>query len=157
MEETIAPRKCKLQNRFRRLNYWYRNIATNEKGLRVIEISIAASLNRDCRNTRRANICLHSPDAAKLEFSGREYICGGNLVTYLLVTRDRVRAMYVSAAYRLSVCPVDRINWQRDTLGSLLHILQPFSTSKKYFLSVEFDQFCRELVYTFERYSRSAL
>jgi len=49
-------------------------------------------------------------NAAKLEFSGCQYICEGNLVTYLSVTRARVRAMYVSAAYRLSTYLVDRIN-----------------------------------------------
>lgn len=71
-------------------------------------------------------------DAAKLEFSGCEYIYGGNLVTYLSVTRARVRAMYVSAAYRLSTYLVDRIN-RRNQYTRLSTSLQPFSTGKKYF------------------------
>lgn len=86
-------------------------------------------------------------DAAKLEFSGCEYICGGNLVTYLSVTRARVRAMYMSAAYKLSTYLVDRINRRRNQYTRLSTSLQPFSTNKKYFLSAKLDQFCRELVY----------
>lgn len=92
-------------------------------------------------------------DAAKLEFSGCEYICGGNLVTYLSVTRARVRAMYVSAAYRLSTYLVDRINRRRNRYTRLSTSLQlPFAINKKYFLSVEPNQFCCELVYMLERY-----
>lgn len=95
-------------------------------------------------------------DAAKLEFSGYEYICGGNLVTYLSVTCARVRAMYVSAAYRLSTYLVDRIN-RRNRYTRLSTSLQPFATNKKYFLSVELNQFCCELVYMLERYDRSTV
>lgn len=91
-------------------------------------------------------------DVAKLEFSGCEYICGSNLVTYLSVTRARVRAMYVSAAYRLSTYLVDRINWRREKpVHSLLHY-NHFQPAKRIFLSVKLEQFCRKLVYVFEQY-----
>lgn len=85
-------------------------------------------------------------DAAKqLEFSGREYICGGNLVTYLSVTRARVVP-----------CMCQRLtDFQRalltgstsNEIGTLVVslLLQPFPTSRKYFLFVDFDQVCREL------------
>lgn len=95
-----------------------------------MKISIEASLNRDCRNTRRANICLYS--RMLLEFSGCEYICGGNLVTYLSVTRARVRAMYVSAAYRLSTYLVDRIN--RRNQYTLYFTTTIFNQQKEYFI-----------------------
>lgn len=103
MEETISAQKCKSENRIQILttNMQY----TDQKSSHVMEISIEVSLNRDCRNTRGANICLYSPDAAKLEFSEREYICGSNLVTYLSVTRDRIRAMYVSVGLQTFSVP----------------------------------------------------
>lgn len=93
-------------------------------------------------------------DAAEFEFSGCEYICGGNLVTYLSVTRARVRTMYVSAAYRLSTYLVDRINRRRNRYTRLSTSLQPFSTNKSIFYPSELDQFYHELVYVFERYDR---
>lgn len=78
-----------------------------------MEISIEASLNRDCRNTRRANICLHGCCEAGI-FRARVHL-RGQLGYVSIGHACACRAMYVSVAYRLSTCPVDRINrqWNR--------------------------------------------
>lgn len=150
----IDTRKCKSPNWFRRLTAdGYRG----SKGLGCHENFHRGISEQRLPQYEASKYLFVLADAAKLEFSGCEYICGSNLVTYLSVTRARIRAMYVSAAYRLSTYLVDRINRRRNRYTRLSTSLQPFSTNKKYFLSVELNQFCHELVYVSERYDRFSI
>jgi len=105
----------------------------DQKGSHVMKISIEVTEQR-LPQYEASKYLFVLANAAKLEFSGCQYICEGNLVTYLSVTRARVRAMYVSAAYRLSTYLVDRINRRRNPVHLPLSIsLQPFSTGQKVF------------------------
>lgn len=113
-----------------------------------------APLNRDWRDARRANICLHS-DSTELEFSGREYICGGvDLVTYLLGTRARVRVQ--CTRQRLTDFQRARLTGSTggDTVTTLVSTATTISNRQKVFLS-EYDQFWPELMYALARATQS--
>lgn len=122
-----------------------------------MEIFIEASLNTDCRNTRRANICLHSRVLQSWNFQGASTFAGA---TWLRIYRSRLRVFVPCMCQRLT-------DFQRALLtgstggetGTLSLLLQSFSTSKKYFLfrrlrsDLTVNWCMRELVYvTFERY-----
>lgn len=96
-----------------------------------MKISIEASLNRDCRNTRRANICLYSRMLRSSNFQSASTFVGA---TWLRIYRSRVRVFVPCTCQRLT-------DFQRTLLtgstggetSTLSTSLQPFSTSKKNF------------------------
>lgn len=118
-----------------------------------MKISIQVNLNRDCRNTRRANICLYSRMLQSSNFQGASTFVGA---TWLRIYRSHVYMFAPCTCQRLTdfqrILLTGSTGGETGTLASLLHY-NYLRLTKSIFLSVELDQFCRELVYIFERYN----
>lgn len=147
----IIARKNKSQN-------WLGRLTANvilriTKSLYVMEIFIEASLNRDCRNTRRANICLHSRMLrSSWNFQGASTFAGA---TWLPIYRSRVRV-----SCHVCVSSLQTFNvpcWQdqpamKSVHQSSLHYYNHFQPAENIFhplssISFAVNWYMRELVY----------
>lgn len=94
----------------------------DQKGSHVMKISIEANLNRDCRNTRRANICLYSRMLQSSNFQGASTFVGA---TWLRIYRSHVYVFAPCTCQRLTdfqrILLTGSTGGKTGTLASLLH------------------------------------